>query len=301
MAQRLNPEALASQILMRSNARDLKRVIVEGHSDRVLFERLLPLFAGKHRVEVAHGRPAALGVLAVLRRRRSGGVKVPAFIAVVDADFDCLIDELSPDPDAIVTDAHDAEAMMIRTSAFERALEHLLSPDRHPQLHAALDDGLREHLLDAGCAIGWYRLASLDRQLQLHFRSIDYRCVLDDSGRIRAEAEIAAELVRCSRNARIGLAHLVSLTEQTRSQYQRRARESGRRNVDPWHLSSGHDLTALAVEQLAIRFGGERAVSQKGLERQLRQHYGHEEFSRTETGRRLIDWARDADRRTKNR
>jgi hypothetical protein len=97
-------------------------LLVEGSTDKLFYSNLVNEKQCRIVVTIAGSsrKKRAIEVLTVLEKS-----DFPGILAIVDADFDHLESIVYPNQNLFLTDTHDSETMMLRSSALERILaEH---------------------------------------------------------------------------------------------------------------------------------------------------------------------------------
>lgn len=248
--------SIANTVRMsRTVRKGASALLVEGSKDVRVFANLID--DANCDIVATDGKSNAVAALNQLRRSGHTGVLV-----VLDSDFSKLDGQGIIDPDVISTDLHDFEAMMLKSPAPEKVLrEYDLRVDQFGRNFGQL-------LAVAVKPLGYLRLASQRSKLHLSFKSLSFRTFV--------------------RNSPVGLDERKLVREVLANNPQCRASEKDLREAmlavadpshDCWHVSCGHDMTALFAELLTARLG--RDVPSFTVERQLRLAYHATDFAST--------------------
>src|SRR5690242_1574267 len=119
----IDGDTVAAEAVMLRAAKISCIMLVEGASD----ERLFVHFTDQDHCDivVCHGRENALDALGILESRSVAGV-----LCVIDADFSTLTRETFDSANVVLTDDHDLEVSLFKSSAFDRVLGELGSPTK---------------------------------------------------------------------------------------------------------------------------------------------------------------------------
>ena len=240
---------------------------VEGSTDRLFYRnlvdetqcRIVPTIAGNSR------KKRAIDILTILEKS-----DFPGILAIVDADFDRLDSIVYPSQNLFLTDTHDSETMMLRSSALERILAEYGSEDKI----AALSQEVRTLLLKAGILMGHLRWISQQDGLNLTFEGIKFSKFLDEKSLILDEIKLIKTVQDKSQDWSL--------------EFDRFAKQRCL-DCDPWQVCCGHDL----VEILAIglqRVFGTVKKEPEDLEKALRLTHRPQDFLETQLWQNLKEW-----------
>ncbi len=156
-----NPNRWADQIRLRRDAFAGVFLVVEGYTDKLVYGN----FVNPKTCEfvISDGKEQALNTIKILDNDKFTGV-----LAVVDADFDRLENNLPESPNILLTDDHDLEMMMIKTDALDKLINERGSEEK------IKNKNIREILLKLGQEIGYLRWVSLKNNLSLRFEGLDF-------------------------------------------------------------------------------------------------------------------------------
>ena len=270
MREQITPDRIANSIrLLRSNHEGVF-LIVEGHSDKLIYERLVN--KQEVRVTIASGKNNAIKALSILEKENFRRV-----VAVIDADFSRIEQQIPDSNNLFLTDEHDLEMMLIKSAAFDKLLKERGSEEKI----AAFPKDIRETLLKLGQEIGKLRLLSLRNKLDLKFEGLKFGKFIDKE---KLSINID-ELIRSIKNH----SHKLSLDEQ---QIKQDLSVISDENHDPWQLCCGHDFIDILAIALCKVLGTWNAndVKTEVLERELRLAYELSYFYQTQIYQLMVNW-----------
>ena len=242
-------------------------LLVEGSTDKLFYSNLVNEKQCRIVVTIAGSsrKKRAIEVLTVLEKS-----DFPGILAVVDADFDHLESIVYPNQNLFLTDTHDSETMMLRSSALERVLAEHGSENKI----SALPQDVRTLLLNAGIPIGHLRWTSQKNVLNLTFEGIKFSKFIDEKSLILDEIKLIQTVKDKSQNWDLKSDRLI---QQTASQY------------DPWQVCCGHDLVKILSIGLQRVLGTVRKEPED-LETSLRLTYRPQDFLETQLCQNLKEW-----------
>ena len=270
MREQITPDRIANSIrLLRSNHEGVF-LIVEGHSDKLIYERLVN--KQEVRVTIASGKNNAIKALSILEKENFRRV-----VAVIDADFSRIEQQIPDSNNLFLTDEHDLEMMLIKSAAFDKLLKERGSEEKIK----AFTEDIRETLLKLGQEIGKLRWLSLRNKLDLKFEGLKFGKFIDKE---KLSINID-ELIRSIKNH----SHKLSLDEQ---QIKQDLSVISDENHDPWQLCCGHDFISILAIALWKVLGTWNAtdVKKEDLERDLRLAYELSYFYQTQIYQLMVNW-----------
>ncbi len=278
MAPYLDENSAATRVRILRDSYKGAILLVEGASDCRLFNRLGGYVA---RTVTATGKDNVLCALKTLRTEGYLGL-----IAIVDADYWVL--EGWPHHEALVTDTHDIETLILKSPALEKIIsKFLIDEDRLSAKDCALR--LRTNLLKCGLPLGCLRWESERSGLGLNFKTVDpWQFVNPDNFSLRQPELIEKLTAKPTGKARI-----------TRAELRTRAQALLLLNQDPWMVCQGHDLCKLLAMMLPLMFGRQGAaeaaeppseVRASAIEARLRAAYELASFKKTRLYKAIREW-----------
>ncbi|ACK69314.1 conserved hypothetical protein [Gloeothece citriformis PCC 7424] len=244
----------ANQIRLRRDKFLGTFLIVEGTSDKLIYERLVN--SKKCEVVVANSKFNAIEILKILEQDNFKGI-----LAIVDADFSRLEEnqEFTSD-NLLLTDDHDLEMMLIKSPAFEKFLRERGSEEKINKF----PKDIRETLLEVGQEIGYLRWHSLLENLSLKFEELNFNKFINKKN-LSLDVLILITTVK-------NHSQKLSLQEQ---EIQEKINQLKKNNHDLWQVCCGHDLICLLSIALCKAIGSckHTEVETEILERELRLAY----------------------------
>jgi hypothetical protein len=271
MTDEIDAASVVGEVILLRDVADSTIIIVEGADDFRFFSPFVKADACK--IVISFGRSNGIEALSKLRSDGYKGV-----LTVIDRDLDDYFDGPPSDLDIVVTDDVDIEIMMIRSSAFDRLIAELASPEKLAKVE---EEGQtpRHVVLSSVHRIGLLRLYSRLKGLNLRFRDLNYSFV----GR-ELEYTSASLITAVLDNSRKPRSLLPSLLEGL-SALEAEAH-------DPWRTNCGHDLTEFIGRALRRLFGSQNAiyVSASEIESRLRLAFSEAHFRACSLFRDICQW-----------
>ena len=271
MREQITPDRIANSIRLLRSDHEGVFLIVEGHSDKLIYERLVN--KQEVRITIASGKNNAIKALSILEKENFCRV-----VAVIDADFSRIEQQIPDSNNLFLTDEHDLEMMLIKSAAFDKLLKERGSEEKI----AAFSKDIRETLLKLGQEIGKLRLLSLRNKLDLKFEGLKFGKLIDKE---KLSINID-ELIRSIKNH----SQKLSLDEQ---QIKQDLSVISDENHDPWQLCCGHDFISILAIALCKVLGTKsntNVVKEEDLERELRLAYELSYFYQTQIYTLMINW-----------
>lgn len=272
MREQITPDRIANSIRLLRSDHEGVFLIVEGHSDKLIYERLVN--KQEVRVTIASGKNNAIKALSILEKDNFCRV-----VAVIDADFSRIEQQIPDSNHLFLTDEHDLEMMLIKSAAFDKLLKERGSEEKI----AAFSKDIRETLLKLGQEIGKLRLLSLRNKLDLKFEGLNFSKFIDKKN-LNLSIDID-KLIRSIKNH----SQKLSLDEQ---QIKQDLSVISDENHDPWQLCCGHDFISILAIALWKVLGTWNAtdVKKEDLERDLRLAYELSYFYQTQIYQLMVNW-----------
>lgn len=270
MREFITPERIANQIRMRRSAHSGTFLIVEGRSDKLVYERFVD--STKCEFSIACSKDNAVGALNILERDYFKGV-----LAIVDADFWILEGNLPSSPNLLLTDHHDLELMLLSSPALEKVLRELGSEEKI----ISFGKDIYLTLLESGKTIGYLRWVSLKFNLSLKFEELNFSKFID-------RETLLVDILK--------LIKAVKDHSQKHSLIEKDIQNSLESLQDdthaPYHVCCGHDLICILSIGLCKVLGtcNSNDVKPEVLERELRLAYESSYFRNTQLCASIQKW-----------
>lgn len=270
MKDQITPDRIANSIRLLCSDHDGVFLIVEGHSDRLIYERLVN--EQEVRLTIAYNKDNAIKVLFILEKENFRRV-----IAVIDADFLRIEQQIPESNNLFLTDEHDLEMMLIKSAAFDKLLKERGSEEKIQ----AFPKDIRETLLKLGQEIGQLRWLSLRNKLDLKFEGLNFSKFIDKNN---LSIDVDKLIINIKNNSQ---KH--SLDQQ---QIQQELSIISNEKHDPWQLCCGHDFMSILAIALCKALGtwNPNDVKIEVLERELRLAYELSYFYQTQIYQRMVNW-----------
>jgi 5S rRNA maturation endonuclease (ribonuclease M5) len=271
MKDQITPDRIANSIRLLRGDHEGVFLIVEGHSDKLIYERLVN--KQEVRVTIASGKNNAIKALSILEKEDN----FRRVVAVIDADFSRIEQQIPDSNNLFLTDEHDLEMMLIKSAAFDKLLKERGSEEKIK----AFTEDIRETLLKLGQEIGKLRWLSLRNKLDLKSEGLKFGKFIDKEKLSINIDELIISIKNHSQKP--------SLDEQ---QIKQDLSVISDENHDPWQLYCGHDFISILAIALCKVLGTWNAndVKTEVLERELRLAYELSYFYQTQIYQLMINW-----------
>jgi 5S rRNA maturation endonuclease (ribonuclease M5) len=271
MKDQITPDRIANSIRLLRGDHEGVFLIVEGHSDKLIYERLVN--KQEVRVTIASGKNNAIKALSILEKEDN----FRRVVAVIDADFSRIEQQIPDSNNLFLTDEHDLEMMLIKSAAFDKLLKERGSEEKIK----AFTEDIRETLLKLGQEIGKLRWLSLRNKLDLKFEGLNFSKFIDKEKLSINIDELIISIKNHSQK--------LSLYEQ---QIKQDLSVISDENHDPWQLCCGHDFISILAIALWKVLGTRNAndVKKEDLERELRLAYELSYFYQTQIYTLMVNW-----------
>jgi hypothetical protein len=271
MREQITPDRIANSIRLLRGDHEGVFLIVEGHSDKLIYERLVN--KQEVRVTIASGKNNAIKALSILEKEDN----FRRVVAVIDADFSRIEQQILDSNNLFLTDEHDLEMMLIKSAAFDKLLKERGSEEKIK----AFTEDIRETLLKLGQEIGKLRWLSLRNKLDLKFEGLNFKNFIDQKN---LSINIDKLIISIKNNSQ-----KLSLDEQ---QIKQDLSVISDENHDPWQLCCGHDFIGILAIALCKVLGTWNAndVKTEVLERELRLAYELSYFYQTQIYQLMVNW-----------
>lgn len=266
MRELLTVDRVANKIrLLRSNFEGTF-LLVEGRSDKMFYERFVDK---KHcQLIVTSGKPSskqrAIEILEILEKSHFEGI-----LAIVDADFDYLLNLFQSSPNILRTDTHDLESMIIKSPALEKVVNEFGSEEKMTKFNR----DIRGTLLKTGISVGYLLWTSQRDRLNLTFDGIKFNRFVDEKTLQIDELKMIREVNNKSQSCLLEDIDLQKkLTNYKSSSH------------DPWQVCCGHHLVEILSISLRNLLGSNKVVDVEfnRLEISLRLAYEEVYFQQTQ-------------------
>jgi 5S rRNA maturation endonuclease (ribonuclease M5) len=271
MKDQITPDRIANSIRLLRGDHEGVFLIVEGHSDKLIYERLVN--KQEVRVTIASGKNNAIKALSILEKEDN----FRRVVAVIDADFSRIEQQIPDSNNLFLTDEHDLEMMLIKSAAFDKLLKERGSEEKIK----AFTEDIRETLLKLGQEIGKLRWLSLRNKLDLKFEGLNFKNFIDKENLSINIDKLIISIKNHSQKP--------SLDEQ---QIKQDLSVISDENHDPWQLCCGHDFISILAIALCKVLGTWNAndVKTEVLERELRLAYELSYFYQTQIYQLMVNW-----------
>ena len=270
----ITADDIANDIRMNRSLHKGVFLIVEGSNDSLALQSFVDQDAC--HVSVALGKENAIGAARILN-----GDNFLGFLAIVDADFDCILGNMIEEENVLVTDLHDLDCMLLDSPAFDRVLAELGSAERI-QIFSKKHGPLVANILAKKAEpLGCMLLVSLKEEFNLTFNELSFSKFIDqDTLKCNVPSMIQHVL---NKSQEYGLDKEVLKSSITTEL------DAGH---ELWQVVRGHDVVqvlSIALRKvLAARNASD--VTPEKLEQWLRIAYNKDYFRATTLASSIDDW-----------
>jgi hypothetical protein len=263
----ITPDIRASELRLIRTVHSGAILLVEGVDDAKVYRCMID--ESVCQLVVQGNKDMAIKVLKILNQEQFAGL-----VTIVDKDFDELVGTLPKMDNLCFTDTHDLETMLVQSPALEKVLGEFGSIEKLQNLD------VRALLLVAASPIGYLLWISLQDQINLDFKRIEYGKFLNEALQPN-ELKLIQEVKNKSQRL-----DLVDRDLQKRLNQQRDPLH------DLWQVCRGHDLTGILAHGLRKALGSNKPadVTPEVIERSLRLAYEFAYFCQTQLYKALRDW-----------
>ncbi|MEQ8970623.1 MAG: DUF4435 domain-containing protein [Coleofasciculus sp. C1-SOL-03] len=270
MREFITPDRIANQIRMRRSSHEGSFLIVEGRNDKLVYERFID--RTNCEFSIASGKENAVAAIKILEQDNFAGV-----LAIVDADFCRLEGTLPSSSNLLLTDEHDLEMMLFKSSASDKILSERGSEDKINKF----GQDIRLTLLESGKRIGYLRWVSLKDNLFLKFEELSFSKFIDKATLVIDTGKLIKAVKDHSQK--------LALREQDIQKSIETLEKTAR---DPWQLCCGHDIICILSIGLSKVWGSWKTneIRPDILERELRLAYEESYFRNTQLYQLIQQW-----------
>ncbi|MEQ8462126.1 DUF4435 domain-containing protein [Coleofasciculus sp. E1-EBD-02] len=270
MREFITPDRIANQIRMRRSSHEGSFLIVEGRNDKLVYERFID--RTNCEFSIASGKENAVAAIRILEQDNFAGV-----LAIVDADFCRLEGTLPSSSNLLLTDEHDLEMMLFKSSASDKILSERGSEDKINKF----GQDIRLTLLESGKRIGYLRWLSLKDNLFLKFEELSFSKFIDKATLVIDTGKLVKAVKDHSQK--------LALREQD---IQKSIETLEKTAHDPWQLCCGHDIICILSIGLSKVWGSWKTneIRPDILERELRLAYEDSYFRSTQLYQLIQQW-----------
>jgi hypothetical protein len=270
MREFITPDRIANQVRMRRSSHKGSFLIVEGRSDKLVYERFID--RTNCEFSIASGKENAVSAIRILEQDNFAGV-----LAIIDADFCRLEGNLHSSSNLLLTDDHDLEMMLLKSLALEKVISERGSEDKINKF----GQNIRLTLLESGKRIGYLRWVSLKDNLFLKFEELSFSKFIDKATLVIDTGKLIKAVKDHSQK--------LALREQDIQKSIETLEETAR---DPWQLCCGHDIICILSIGLSKVWGSWKTneIRPDILERELRLAYEDSYFRSTQLYQLIQQW-----------
>jgi hypothetical protein len=251
-------------------------ILVEGRTDQKLYGKFI--IRERCQIVVCLSKCQVLAALEILRASDFAGV-----IGIVDADFArAAAEELGHD-DIFLTDGHDAEIMLLATTAVDAVLDEHSSHEKRRAWELKYGENVITRLMREAIKTGCLLWFSCVNNMSLNFGELKTQKYMD-RGTLEIDVLRLVNHVK-QRSCRQDIKDKQLLDG---------IKEMRNRCSDPFLVARGHDVVEYLAFALQSTVGTctQAQANREGIEALLRAAYKPEDFFKTKLYSSVIEWER---------
>ena len=269
-------ERIANAIMMDKSFKGY-HLIVEGTKDYKLYSK----FINKENVRIseAFGFEKVKLALQILTERGFSNK-----IGIIDSDFSKILGTNHKMDVLFITDHHDIEIMIIKTSALETVIRTFCSKKKIEDFETLNNNSIREIIFALGKEVGLIKLANKIHELGLIFKpktaegnQIKYKDFIRD-------CNLSFKGRECLVDSLINYSRSKSTTLKSKAEIILRLEEISKKEYDLDQLVNGHDLSNILYLLIKKVFSSTSKMINdfNAIEDSLILAYEYEEFKKTQ-------------------
>jgi len=271
MIRQIDAHYIAAEIRLWRQAHKGAILVVEGDDDGKVFERFAHDACG---IQIGFGKLNVVGALDLLEDEG-----IPGVVAVVDADFDRLLEVDHALEGLHLTDLHDLDLTIFFSDALRVYLREYADDKLYKRTFGHSLDAVRAAIMKACVPIGYCRLVSEKRGYRLDFKDLRYDQF------VRPDLTFDWKAFTSEIAGRPG-------AKCDAAQLEKQAVELGLKRYDETQLVNGHDVAAVLGVALRSLLGCRRVQQTWGseVEAGLRLAFDHAAMSTTKLYAEIVNW-----------
>ena len=260
---------IETEIIMMRQLHTGSFLIIEGEDDHKFWTSRIA--SGHCELIIGNGKPNVEGALERLDRRSFQGA-----LGIVDDDFDSLQGRQRSSLNLIMTDAHDLECMLLRSTALERVLAEFGNRKKIQDFERIYDCTVRDALLERGLEFGRLRWLVLRKGWNIPFSHLKPQRFMN-----QASWNVCINRLHAETIALILSEDITDLNTELESLP----------SADPWSLCQGHDLVSILRIGL-LKVLGNLKVSKgvNDIASMLRSAFDDQELQSSHLGTAIHCW-----------
>lgn len=278
MLNSLTPDVILTNIHMtRKKTKNKAFVLVEGTTDTVFYKGIIC----NENVQIIPARSKSTVIKTI---RKANALKIKGILAIVDSDYDIILDSIVEDDNIVYTDTHDIETLILQTDAFDRFINEFGDDDKILQYEQKKGEKILNIVLEYGGTIGKLRLLSVKEGYNLCFNSIRIEEYFDSNLEFNF-TKYFKQVIYVSKK--------LNIKEEILDKYSKLGN-----NYDIWQLCRGHDLSEIisvlfSGDGNSVMLGNSRAthIGIDRVEQSLRfAYYAPIHFISTKMYKAILEW-----------
>lgn len=287
MKASITPHRVANTIRMQRSQYKGSFLLVEGEKDKTIYKRFVD--NSLCRIQAPFQTDNKNNIIKVADILSEGDFS--GALAIIDADFLVLENDMPENANILLTDTHDLETMLIQSAGFDKLTDEFISEKRMSEF-VSQRGNIRDELAEMGKELGLLRWLSYRRSYQLTFNGLDFKKIICVKTFTPCSRD---KIIRTVKNNTISKASAELRTEKygineetIRTEMEALEKLHG----DIWHICCGHDLISMLSVGLRRVLGNYNAkdVDSEIIERELRLAYESVYFRETDLFKTIQLW-----------
>lgn len=263
---------IANQVRMRRNNPHKSILLVEGSTDKRIFQDIVD----ENNCDIVYAvyKDKLISALSILEKSGEKGL-----LGIVDADY-WHVNQISPanySKNLLATDTHDIDTMILASPALDKMLREYATDVKLQ----SLEKPIRDILVESGIVIGYIRWSSRKYNLSIDFKFMDFYKFID-----KANLKINIDKLYLELKSKTSNGHF------NESVIKKHVTELSQISVDAWNICQGHDLVEILTIGLKEIFGNHtKEILDSGLvSKNLRLAYNLSHFVDTNLYASIAAW-----------
>lgn len=270
---------IANEMGMRRSKFKGLFVVVEGVTDFRLYGKFSN--PAECQMVIAHSKDNVRIAVKEMREVRGDSLTT----GIIDQDYDLLLGK-EVEENLFMTDCHDLETLLMRSSALDAVLWEYGDRDEIALFEKRTGMTVREALLNATIPLGTLMFISLRNGYNLSFKEIDHHSFVDP---VRLCTDIQRMVESLCISSDHHCANPKTLVREIKAEISK--------GHDPWVICRGHDMVAILLIALHETIGlyNARTLGKGMLAGILRLAYTADDFKTTKLYKDMMEWGRSID------
>jgi Protein of unknown function (DUF4435) len=267
----LNGTHIANSVMMlKSTNKNKTFLLVEGKTDSLGYGWLIDKLSCA--ICAGNNKDNVMDAINILENKRILGV-----LGVVDSDFWSLKHFVPPSSNILMTDTHDIETLVMNSPALHKLLHFYGDSEKVEKINIV------SLLLNAAKPIGLLRFLSLEKNLNLNFKNLNFQKFINKSTLQTDNQELVKAVITNTKKCKIPEKKLNEFLDRQIN-----------RSYDLWQVCCGHDLVnilAIALQEVVGSY--QFPPSERKITEWLLLAYESIHLSQTNLYKSILQWEKN--------